>query len=286
MYTIVTSTCLCLLLNTVISKRITRHSPLKTKYNESIFGKELHNSTVSEFIIGGLEVVPHSYPCQVALWVKDDQYQWFCGGALISEEWILTSAFCANGAIEADVLLGAHNITSPEDTQVKVLAADFIVHEEFDDWTLANDIGLIKLEHPVILNDYVKTAILPNHNECHGDFEDKLVTATGWGWTSDDSDGLSPILNKVDMLTFGLEDCATLLTDITTKHICTRTSRGHGICMDDWGGPLHYINYGVTEVRGITSFIGDNGCQSGEPNVFTSVCSYRGWIQDNTAIIL
>ena len=46
-------------------------------------------------IVGGEEAAPHSYPWMAALFIDD---QWFCGGTLISDEWVLTAAHCAQGA--------------------------------------------------------------------------------------------------------------------------------------------------------------------------------------------
>lgn len=46
--------------------------------------------TASPKVIGGAEVVPHSVPFQVALFL--DGY--FCGGSLINEKWVLTAGHC------------------------------------------------------------------------------------------------------------------------------------------------------------------------------------------------
>lgn len=47
-----------------------------------------------ERIVGGVEATPHSWPHQVALFI-DNMY--FCGGSLISSEWVLTAAHCMDG---------------------------------------------------------------------------------------------------------------------------------------------------------------------------------------------
>lgn len=47
-------------------------------------------------IVGGTEAVPHSWPHQVALFI-DGMY--FCGGSLISSEWVLTAAHCMDGSV-------------------------------------------------------------------------------------------------------------------------------------------------------------------------------------------
>merc|ERR1711981_662629 len=58
-------------------------------------------------IVGGNEATPHSHPHQVALFI-DDMY--FCGGSLISADYVLTAAHCMDGAFYVKVVLGAHNV--------------------------------------------------------------------------------------------------------------------------------------------------------------------------------
>ena len=47
-------------------------------------------------IVGGHEATPHSFPHQAALFI-DNMY--FCGGSLISSEWIMTAAHCMDGLV-------------------------------------------------------------------------------------------------------------------------------------------------------------------------------------------
>ncbi|KAF7274910.1 hypothetical protein GWI33_012427 [Rhynchophorus ferrugineus] len=45
-------------------------------------------------IIGGSEATPNSHPYQVALFIQFPQGRSFCGGSIISENYILTAAHC------------------------------------------------------------------------------------------------------------------------------------------------------------------------------------------------
>jgi len=47
-------------------------------------------------IVGGKEVEPHSHPHQVAILLKPNIDEGFCGGALISDAWVLTAAHCTD----------------------------------------------------------------------------------------------------------------------------------------------------------------------------------------------
>jgi len=53
-------------------------------------------SAATPRIVGGVEATPHSWPHQAALFI-DDMY--FCGGSLISSEWVLTAAHCMDGSV-------------------------------------------------------------------------------------------------------------------------------------------------------------------------------------------
>ena len=45
-------------------------------------------------IVGGEEATPHQYPWMAALFIDD---KWFCGGSLISDQWVMTAGHCADG---------------------------------------------------------------------------------------------------------------------------------------------------------------------------------------------
>merc|ERR1712029_449933 len=52
-------------------------------------------------IVGGFEAEPNQWPWQVALFIDN---AWFCGGALISENYVLTAAHCVDGASYFDIM--------------------------------------------------------------------------------------------------------------------------------------------------------------------------------------
>merc|ERR1711931_200817 len=96
-------------------------------------------------IVGGFEAEPNQWPWQVALFVDN---AWFCGGSLISENYVLTAAHCVDGASYYDIMAGAHNVReSSEPNRVEITSFNGWYHPQWDPNTLSNDIALIE-PHP------------------------------------------------------------------------------------------------------------------------------------------
>merc|ERR1712107_694586 len=117
-------------------------------------------------IVGGEEAEPNQWPWIVALFI-DNSY--FCGGSLITENFVMTAAHCVDGAFEFDVMAGAHDIREYyEDTRIEITSFFGFTHEDWDPERLANDIALISLPYPISFNSYIRPACLPNPGDSGG----------------------------------------------------------------------------------------------------------------------
>merc|ERR1739848_529990 len=139
-----------LLVATIVSAR--DFSKIKPGWMRNPALVKMHEAThgdVKSGIVGGDEAVPHSHPHQVGLFI-DDMY--FCGGSLISQEYVLTAAHRCDGAFFIEVVMGAHKIRETESTQVKQTSFLFETHEDWDPNNIENDVCWIRLTDPVELN--------------------------------------------------------------------------------------------------------------------------------------
>jgi secreted trypsin-like serine protease len=237
----------------------------------------------AERIVGGTEATPHQYPWQVALFI-DDLY--FCGGSLISNDYVLTAAHCAEDAGFMNVMLGAHNVREASETgRIELTATEFTVHPNWNSFTLSNDLALVKLPKSVTFNSYMAPICLaPSSDSNHAG---ESLTVTGWGRPSDSASSISPVLRQTNATCITTAECQdTYGSTVTDKHICISTEDGHGSCNGDSGGPLSSVAKGIFSQVGIVSFGSSLGCEVGLPDGFTRVSSYVDWIESETGLIL
>merc|ERR1712154_11871 len=237
-------------------------------------------------IVGGFEAEENQWPWQVALFIDN---AWFCGGSIISENYIMTAAHCAEGASYFDIMAGAHNVrASSEPHRVEITSYNGWTHPQWDHNTLANDIALIELPSPLSFNEYINPSCMP----MAGDTADvnEMVTCTGWGKPSDSAGGISPVLRMVeDRPIISNSECNAIYGIVGDGVVCIDTTGGKGTCNGDSGGPLN-MKYNVKsdgmgdkwKQVGVVSFGASAGCEVGYPAGFTRTEYYLDWICSET----
>ncbi|XP_024069425.1 trypsin-like isoform X1 [Terrapene carolina triunguis] len=126
-------------------------------------------------IIGGYECSPHSQPWQVYFTYGSNQ-RW-CGGSLINEWWIVSAAHCYKTPRTLVAHLGEHDTSADEGTEQHIQVAKAIQFPQYNQYTLNNDIMLVKLAQPARFGAYVQP--IPISSSCPVPGTECLVS--GWG---------------------------------------------------------------------------------------------------------
>lgn len=101
-------------------------------------------------IVGGNVAKAGEFPSAAAINIHTTDGSYFCGGALISNQWVITAGQCVFNAVSFTITLGTINIgTTSEPNRLVVAAEEYFIHPDYNPETLLADIGLIKFRLPV-----------------------------------------------------------------------------------------------------------------------------------------
>lgn len=238
-------------------------------------------------IVGGEDAQPLEFPWQISLQVilrRGGDWEHFCGGAIINEQYIATAAHC----VEVDpspstyrVKVGEYDLGQQDPYERRLELSDVTMHPKYDTDATTYDHALLKLKTPLNFSgadNAVMPICLPTKNQ---EFDGETCTASGWGFTKDDGK-ISPILKKVDLPIVPFEECNEDYEGQVDKNtmVCAGYEEGgKGTCYGDSGGPLVCLREdGPYVLAGSTSFGG--GCaEPGYPPVFSRISTRLDWIK-------
>ncbi|XP_019361069.1 PREDICTED: chymotrypsinogen 2-like [Gavialis gangeticus] len=225
-------------------------------------------------IVNGEEAIPGSWPWQVSL--QDNTGFHFCGGSLISEDWVVTAAHCGVKTTDR-VVLGAFDLGFlEEDVQVLKIAQVF-KNRNFNMLTLRDDITLLKLATPAKMTARVSPVCLPKATE-HFSGGITCVT-TGWGLTNPNAQKTPDKLQQVALPLLTKVQCKSYWSYRIKDCMVCAGAEGASSCMGDSGGPLVCQKDGIWTLVGIVSW-GSNTCSPSSPGVYTRVSKLRPWINE------
>ena len=97
-------------------------------------------------------------------------------------------------ARDLGVSVGSHNLNSMDADQEDIAVKAVNLHEQYDSWTITNDICLLELQQAATFGEHVGAIALPAQGE---EYESGTsCTVTGWGATSEGGN-LAGVLQKV-----------------------------------------------------------------------------------------
>lgn len=162
-------------------------------------------------IVGGYTCGKNSLPYQVSL---NSGYH-FCGGSLISAQWVVSAAHCYKSRIQ--VRLGEHNIEVTEGNEQFINSAKVIRHPNYNANDLNNDIMLIKLSSPATINSRVATVSLPRSCAAAG----TQCLISGWGNTLSSGQNYPELLQCLNAPILSDSTCRSAYPgEITSNMMC------------------------------------------------------------------
>uniref|UniRef100_A0A8C6RV99 Kallikrein related-peptidase 14 n=1 Tax=Nannospalax galili TaxID=1026970 RepID=A0A8C6RV99_NANGA len=221
-------------------------------------------------IIGGYTCIQNSQPWQVALLAGPGR-RFRCGGALLSDQWVITAAHCAHSTLH--VALGKHNLRRWEATQQIVRVVRQVPYPQYQPRAHNNDLMLLKLQRRARLGRAVRPITLASACASPG----TACRVSGWGTTSSPIAKYPTALQCVNVNIMSEQVCRQAYSGaITSGMVCAGVPEGgKDSCQGDSGGPL--VCGG--KLQGLVSWGMERCAMPGYPGVYTNLCNYHDWVQ-------
>ncbi|XP_044746525.1 anionic trypsin-like [Coccinella septempunctata] len=265
-------------------------------FNIILVSISLHESISQPYnlttrIVGGYDCSVEKYPFMLSI-RETRSMKHFCGGTLIKPDFVLTAAHCAQLYENHPSLITVVSGTSEfkQAGMQRQPAKAVYVHSNYNPKDFSNDIALIHLEEPFIMNDLVKSIKLPEEpikkdliNVCN------IMKVIGWGyrekWLPEETNyklayKFNPVLQCVDIPLISRAECASKnLGILDQSFVCTMGS-GKDACQGDSGGPLFCgdTQYGIVS--------NGYGCAvENEPGYYTRIDRFLTFVEYVTTTV-
>ncbi|XP_053162257.1 coagulation factor X-like [Hemicordylus capensis] len=230
-------------------------------------------------IVGGSFCHPGDCPWQVLL--QNKRGDGFCGGSLISSQWVLTAAHCLDTIVPHQVTVGDFDKHQREKDEQKVRVRQYWQHPHYNSENYNNDIALLQLTSNVVFSKNVIPICLPSPNLATLLLEDRTQgLVSGWGATH--TKGRSTrFLLKVRLPLVSLETCRQSTEKLITDNMfCAGyANEARDSCTGDSGGPFAVSYRNTWYLLGIVSW-GEGCAEVGKYGAYTRVSNYISWIKE------
>lgn len=239
-----------------------------------VWGEVIQFDGLDNRIIGG-EYSDQNYPWMVSI----QRGSHFCGGVLITQDWVLTAAHCLDdkSADELTLYIGLESLTYPSSGDIR--KADwFILHPDYNDRLYYSDLAIIKLDEP---SSKAPIHIL-NRSDTLDLKQNEQLRVLGWGVT--DSGASSNTLRQVDVSYQKDTVCNSSypinsIAGYWDRSLCAgEVSGGKDSCQGDSGGPILVKANDEWALAGLVSW--GSGCaEAGLYGVYSEVSGMLDWIE-------
>ena len=247
-------------------------------------------------IVGGSATAIGSVPWQVSLSRSDASSNYaghFCGGSILSEDWIITAAHCVDNKAAGDVRVLAGTALLSSSVLSGRAIAEIVVHPSWNPATVENDLALLRLVSPLTWSSQVQPIALPEAGFVGG----TIGTISGWGFTckvdpdliyypSTCSDPNQPYPTQLHSAEVTIQTASSCRSALGTNFrspgmLCASTPTfSADSCFGDSGGPLAVYTGSGWMLAGLVSW--GYSCAWSTPGVYTNAANYVSWIRENS----
>ncbi|KAF8789062.1 Chymotrypsinogen B like protein [Argiope bruennichi] len=263
----------------------------------TIGGRHMRKGSLSRVINGRIVQPMYKYPWVVSFNVPGIGI--YCGGAIISANFVLTASHCLVHHERGETPRCAKENPPPQYCYFKpneatigllswrhsdklriVRIAQIIPHEQFDNEKILNDIGLIRLAAPIQCNQLSSPICLPTRDLKN--LGGMLVVA-GWGYNTEEGRMGPDVLREGLMQQVKPTVCKRLskpfFNDVKDI-ICTVGAKSmQSACHGDSGSSTFGEFGHKVYTLGITSRHSKENCESDMPVTYSKVFRYIKWIK-------
>ncbi|XP_043256100.1 trypsin-7-like [Colletes gigas] len=255
-------------------------TPISSDYRERIGPESAGSSSSPESrIIGGEKATIEKYPFAVSLQNNGTffghEVEHFCGGSIVGEKWIITSAQCALRIRVKSFHVRAGTASYYKNGDVYAVK-NVLSHPAFSEYNYDYNVGIVELSENIRYDNTKQPIRLPKFHSTISD--GSRVQVLGWGAPV----LLGPISDELlcsTMQKINNNDCQEASEgDLLTNTMFCAFSNTVSACVGDSGSPLVFNG----TLFGVASW--SRSCQSMYPTAYTAISEVRDWITEITGI--